>query len=482
MVQDKDLISIQEARTLAKNSTVAFEELKKMSMEQIDKIVKSMVDEVKVHSEELARMAVEETGFGNVHDKMVKNDVASSALYETIKDMKTVGVLKEDTTKKITEIAVPVGTVAGLIPSTNPTSTTIYKSIIALKAGNPIVFSPHPAAVNCIKRTVDILQNAAEKAGAPANCVQTMSTPAIAGTDELMKNEHIKMILATGGSAMVKAAYSSGTPALGVGPGNVPAYIEKTADIKEAVRKVFSSKTFDNGVICASEQEIVAETCIKEQVLKEIKAQGGYILNPQEMEAVGKAITKPNGALNPKVVGKTAVKIAEMANITVPAGTRVLCGEERNVGHKHPFSIEKLSPTLGLYFEENNEACFARCEEILRFSGIGHSASIHSNNNEIIREFGIRQPASRILVNTPSTQGAVGATTCLAPALTLGCGSIGGSATGDNITPLHLINIKRIASEVRPYNDDSVKTNTSNCNAIDIDKITKMVIDTLKTL
>jgi len=481
MIHDKDLISIQEVRNLSNNAHKAFEGLQKLSMEQINKIVKAMVDSIGAHSKELAQMAVNETGFGNVHDKIIKNSVASTSLYETIKDMKTVGIINEDTIKKLIEIAVPVGPVAGLIPSTNPTSTTIYKSIIALKSANPIIFSPHPSAVNCIQKTVEILQNAAKNAGAPDNCIQVMGTPTLQGTAALMKHDHIKMILATGGSAMVKSAYSSGKPALGVGPGNVPAYIEKTANIKDAVSKIFSSKTFDNGVICASEQEIIAENCIKSQVLNEIKEQGGYLLNEQEKSAVAKIIARANGTLNPKIVGKTAVKIAEMANITVPSDTTVLCAIETGVGKDYPFSIEKLSPTLGLYFEDSHEACFNRCEEILVFSGIGHSAAIHSNNDTIIKEFGIRQPASRILVNTPSTQGAVGATTSLAPALTLGCGSIGGSATSDNVTPLHLINIKRIAYETKPYTVNA-NTTTSSIDSIDIDTITKMVIEALQSL
>ena len=480
MLQDRDLLSVQEARDMVRKARVAFEAAKLLSQEQIDKIVKAMSDVAYAHSEELAKMAAEETSMGKYEDKIIKNHLASKAVYEAIKDMKTVGIVNEYPEKKMFEVAVPVGVVCGIVPCTNPTSTTIYKSMISMKSGNPVVFSPHPSAKNCIAKTCELMCEAAEKAGAPANMFQCLHTLSMAGSHELMTNSGVNMILATGGPEMVKAAYSSGVPALGVGAGNVPAFIDHTADVKLAVKRIFASKTFDNGVICASEQSIVAENCIKDQVIEAVKNEKGYILNDEEYAKLCKIFTRRPGSVNPAIVGRPATKIAAMAGIDVPADTRVLCYPEKGVGDEYPFSIEKLSPCLALYFEEDWRACCDRCIQLLQFVGIGHSLSMHTNDENVIREFALKKPVSRILVNTSSSQGGVGATTNLMPALTLGCGAVGGSATSDNVSPLNLINLRRVAYGVREAWDLAEKP--AEENNLDADAIAKMVIDALKKL
>ena len=445
MTLDRDLQSIQEVRDLVANAKKAQKELAKLSQEQIDRIICEIAKDCAANAQNLAKMAVEETGFGVWEDKVLKNLLGSSITYDYCKNMKTVGIIKEDNGDGIIEVGVPMGVVAALIPSTNPTSTTMYKSIISIKAGNAIVISPHPNAKNCILETVRIIQAAAKRAGAPDNVVQSIALTTIEATNTLLKHRDIGVILATGGEAMVRAAYSSGNPAIGVGPGNGPAYIEKTADIPMAVKRIFDSKTFDNGTICASEQSIVTEHCIKDKVVAEVKCQGGYFLNEEESLKVSRFILRANGTMNPKIVGKSAQVIAEMAGISIPEGTRVLVSEQTEVSKTNPYSREKLCPILAFYTENNWEEACERCMEILYNEGVGHTMTIHSQDKNVIREFALQKPVSRLLVNTPGALGGVGATTNLAPALTLGCGAVGGSATSDNITPLNLINIRRVA-------------------------------------
>lgn len=482
MLQDRDLLSIQEVRDKVRKARVAFEAAKQLSQEQVDTIVKAMADAAYAHAKELAKMAVEETGMGKYEDKIIKNQFASKAMWNAIKGMKTVGIIAEYPEKKLIEVAVPVGVVCGLVPCTNPTSTTIYKCMICMKSANPIIFSPHPSAKASIAKTCEILSEAAVAAGAPADMFQTMDILSMAGTHELMTNSGVNMILATGGSEMVKAAYSSGIPALGVGPGNVPAFIERSADVKLAVHRIFASKTFDNGVICASEQSIVGENCIKDQIIDAVKAEKGYILNDEEYAKVCKVLVRSPGKVSPAVVGRPATRIAELAGITVPADTRVLCYEEKGVGDAYPFSIEKLSPCLALYFEEDWHAACEQCIKLLEYTGVGHSLSIHSNNEEIIREFILKKPVSRVLINTSSSQGGIGATTNLMPSLTLGCGSVGGSATSDNVSPLNLINVRRAAYGVREAEDLVEKDDECKCGGVDADTIAKMVIAALKEM
>lgn len=450
---DKDLQSIQQARDLMTKAKQAQKSLRNYTQEEINKIIKTISQACVDHGEELAKMASQETGFGVWQDKVLKNLLGSQVTYEYIKDMRTTGIIKEDREAGLMEVAVPVGVIVALIPSTNPTSTTMYKALISLKAGNAIIISPHPGAKACIQKTVEIIAEAAKKAGAPDHIVQCVSLPTLQATDQLMKHKDTAVILATGGEAMVKAAYSSGNPALGVGPGNGPAFIERSADIPKAIKRIMDSKTFDNGTICASEQSIVVETCMKETVMKELEAQGGYFMTEEESQKVGKFIMRANNTMNPAIVGKDIGHICRMAGITVPAGTKVLISQEQEVGKHHPYSREKLCPILGFYTVENWEQACDKCMELLENEGAGHTMTIHSENEAIIREFALKKPVSRLLVNTAAALGGVGATTNLAPALTLGCGAVGGSATSDNVTPLNLINIKRLAYGVKELED-----------------------------
>jgi acetaldehyde dehydrogenase (acetylating) len=466
---DKDLRSIQEVRNLIKKAKEAHAQLAAMSQEQIDAIVKAIADAGYKHREKLAKMANEETGFGRWQDKIIKNEFASKHVYESIKDMKTVGVLKDDKIHKVMEVAVPVGVVAGLIPSTNPTSTVIYKAQIAVKAGNSIVFSPHPNALKSILETVKIISEAAKEAGCPDGAISAMTVPTIQGTDQLMKHNDVALILATGGTAMVKAAYSSGTPAIGVGPGNGPAFIEKSANIPLAVKRILDSKTFDNGTICASEQSVIVEACSKDAVVAEFKKQGAYFLSKEEADQLGKFIMRANGTMNPQIVGRSVEHIAKLANLQVPAGTRVLIAEESRVGHNVPYSREKLAPILAFYTEENWEAACERCIGILNGEGAGHTMIIHSENEEIVRQFALKKPVSRLLVNTPGALGGIGATTALAPAFTLGCGAVGGSSTSDNISPLNLLNIRRMAYGLKELDDLVEGASKAEESAISLD-------------
>jgi len=445
MMLDCDLESIQAVRDLMRNAKSASEKLAEFSQERLDNICAEIAKDGAAHAEHLAKMAAEETGFGVWQDKVLKNRLGSSMAWDAWKDTRCVGMLREDKKAGLWEIGVPVGIVAALIPSTNPTSTALYKAIIALKAGNAIVFSPHPNAKRCILETVELIRAAAKRAGAPEHAVQSIALTTMEATNALLKHRDVGIILATGGEAMVRAAYSSGNPAIGVGPGNGPAFIEQSADIKAAVRHIVQSKTFDNGTVCASEQSVVTEACISQKAEEEFKRRGGYFLSEQESERLGKILLRPNGTMNPQIVGKSAEVIANMAGISIPAGTRVLISRQSETSQLNPYAREKLCPVLAWYVEPGWEAACARCIALLRVEGAGHTMAIHSRNEAVIREFALKKPVSRLLVNTPAALGGVGATTALPPALTLGCGAVGGSATSDNVGPLHLINIRRVA-------------------------------------
>jgi len=448
---DRDLYSIQEVRNLMKRAKQAQAEFANFDQRQVDAVVKSIAEACEKDAARLAKLAVEETGFGVYEDKILKNLLGSRMTYDSIKDMKTVGILKK--TPELMEIGVPMGVVAALIPSTNPTSTVMYKSLISVKAGNAIVISPHPNAKNCILETYKTICQAAKAAGAPDGLIGCITTPTVEATNALLKDRNVGIILATGGEAMVRAAYSSGNPALGVGPGNGPSYIEKSADIPAAVRRIMDSKTFDNGTICASEQSIVTDLCIAQQVEDEVKRQGGYFLTPEQSDKVSRFILRANGTMNPKIVGKSAQKIAEMAGIEIPAGTRVLLSRQTTVGKDNPYSREKLCPILAFYVEKSWEEACKRCMEILFNEGVGHTMTLHTQDETVIREFALKKPVSRLLVNTAGSLGGTGVTTALAPALTLGCGAVGGSATSDNITPMNLLNIRRVAFGLRELSD-----------------------------
>ncbi len=488
MTLDRDLQSIQEVRNLVACAKEAEKKLAAFPQEKLDHICAAIVEACMEHAEELAKMAVEETGFGRWEDKVLKNILGSRITWESVKDLKTVGILRSVPEKGITEIGVPMGVVAALIPSTNPTSTVMYKTIISIKAGNAIVISPHPGAKNCIMATYRYVKEAAERAGAPEGTVNCVSLTTAAATDALLKHPDVSIILATGGEAMVHAAYSSGNPALGVGPGNGPSFIEHTADIPAAVRRIMDSKTFDNGTICASEQSIVTESCIADAVMKELKKQGAYFLTEDQSDKLSGFLLRANGTMNPRIVGRTARQIADMAGIQIPEGTRLLVSRQNpeNVNKKNPYSREKLCPVLAFFEVEGWEDACELCIRILQNEGAGHTMTMHTQNEDVVREFALRKPVSRILVNTPGALGGVGATTGLAPALTLGCGAVGGSATSDNITPLNLINIRRVAYGLKELDDlrkDSpggIQPDTQDVSEADIEAITRAVLARLR--
>jgi acetaldehyde dehydrogenase (acetylating) len=447
---DKDLTSISEARALARTAKQAQPILAEFTQEQIDRIVTAMADAVTPHAEALARLAVEETGYGVVADKVQKNLFASRRVYEFIAPMKTVGVVNRIEDRKIVEIAEPFGVVAAIVPSTNPTSTAIYKVLIALKARCPIVISPHPSAARCITRAVEIMAEAAADAGAPAGAIGWMKTVTLEGTQELMKHRDVAVILATGGMGLVRAAYSAGKPAYGVGPGNAPCYVEQSADLSKAAHDIVLGKTFDNGVLCSSPNSVVVDEAISEDTRRRFQAEGAYFMNDGEIALLAKALVSPQRLPNPALVGRSAVYIAEKVGVTVPSRTRALIAPLKGVGRDYPLSIEKLCPVLSWYVVKDwREGC-ERCIEILRYGGMGHTMSIHSQNEDVILQFGLKKPAFRICVNTPTTHGSIGLTTGLDPAMTLGCGGPGGNITSDNISPRHLLNLKRLAYEIRP--------------------------------
>jgi len=452
MSLDKDLQSIQNARDLvtkAKEAQLAF---RKFTQEQVDSIVKAMVEAGYAAAEKLGRMAHEETGFGKPEDKKKKNEFATRRVWESIKDLKSVGVINEDKEKRIIEIAEPMGVVAALIPSTNPTSTVMFKAIISVKGRNGFVASPHPRALNSTLEATRIVAEAAEKAGAPPGLINCMSVPSIEGTNELMKHKKTAVILATGSNPMVKAAYSSGKPAYGVGSGNVPAFIERTANVKKAVADIVSGKMFDWGVLCSSESGVIIDEPIKKMVLEEFKKKGAYFCSPEEKERLSKTMFDQRGAINPEIVGKPPVFIAKKAGFEVPSDTTCLIAELPGVGREYPLSREKLSPVLSLFTVNGYRAGCEKCIEMLEFGGIGHSMVIHSTDSDVILKFGLEKPAFRVLVNTQAALGAVGYTNELLPSMTLGPGTFGGSIISENVSAKHLINIKRLAFETRPIN------------------------------
>jgi acetaldehyde dehydrogenase (acetylating) len=447
---DRDLASIAEARSLARRAKAAAPILAEFSQAQIDALVDAMAGAVTPQAEALARLAHEETGYGVVADKVQKNLFSSQNVYEFIRPMKTVGVINRLEDRKVIEIADPFGVVCAIVPTTNPTSTAIYKILISIKARCPIVISPHPSAVRCISRVAEIMGEAARKAGAPDGAISCMTTVTLEGTQELMKAKETAVILATGGMGLVRAAYSAGKPAYGVGPGNAPSYIERSADLPKAVLDVVTGKTFDNGVLCSSPNSVVVDAAIVEEAKREFVRLGSYFLSPDEANKVAGVLLGPQRLPNPALVGRPASVIAQAAGITVPPGTRVLIAELKGVGRDYPLSIEKLAPVLSFYTVADWKEGCERCKEILRYGGMGHTMSIHSRNDQIILEFGLKKPAYRICVNTPTTHGSIGLTTGLDPSMTLGCGGWGGNITSDNISPRHLINIKRLAYETTP--------------------------------
>jgi acetaldehyde dehydrogenase (acetylating) len=448
MSVDKDLVSVQQARDFVDAAHKAQTQLAQFDQAKIDRICEAMARSSLRESARLGAMAVEETGYGIPQDKQEKNRFAAEDVWNYFKGLRTVGVVSES--KDVVEIASPRGVVAGIIPSTNPTSTAIFKVLIAIKSRNAIVLSPHPSAARCINETVRVMREAGIKEGLPAEAIACMTTATIEGTEALMKHKATAVILATGGIGLVRAAYSSGKPAFGVGPGNVPVFIERTADVAKAVQDILTGKCFDNGTICASEQAVVCDAPIESAVREQFKAQGAHFISSAEAEQLGKIVATPQRSLNPAIVGKSVEVIAKMAGLNVPQGTRCLLADVGGVGRDFPLSMEKLSPILAFYVADGLTRGAERSNEVLHYGGMGHTAGVHTRSREAAVRFGAEMPASRITVNTPTTHGAIGFSTALPPSMTLGCGSWGGNVTSDNVSPLHLMDIKRVAFETRP--------------------------------
>jgi len=466
MPHEPDALSLEEVRAKVEQAHAAWLEYARFPQQQVDAIVEAVAAAGRAEARRLAQLAVDETGMGNVEDKTAKNLLCTDILPRWMRGIRTVGVLREIPEQRITEIGTPVGVVAAICPTTNPTSTAFFKILISLKAGNGVVLSPHPRAKDCTCAAAGIAMEAAEKAGAPRGLIQCLERPTLESTQELMKHPKTAVILATGGSGMVRAAYSSGKPAYGVGPGNVPILIDTSADLPAAVRLVVEGKKFDYGTVCSSEQTVVAEKRLREAILRELKANGAYLMNDAERAAVEKTLFSGGVRVRGECVGKSPQVIAQMAGFSVPQETAILVGEIAGIGKEFPLSAEKLSPVLALYWADDFEACVRACEAILRFGGIGHTAVIHARDESRVSEFARRAPAYRVLVNTSSPQGSVGITTNLAPSMTLGCGAIGGNVTSDNVGPQHLINIKRVAWAVRTA-DEAMSRKDSGLSAAD---------------
>lgn len=459
MPEDKDLISQQEARDAVEAAHLAWTMVAKFDQAKIDRICEAMANAALAESARLGVMANEETGFGKAEDKREKNRFAAEDVWNHFKNLKTVGVVRDN--GSVVEIASPRGVVAAIIPSTNPTSTAIFKIIISIKSRNTIVLSPHPSAARSIAETARVMKEAGVHEGLPPDAIQCLTTSALEGTETLMKHKKTAVILATGGTGLVRAAYSSGKPAFGVGPGNVPVFVERTANVAKAVADILTGTCFDNGTICASEQAVVADAPIANKVREEFTKQGAHFLNKEEAEKVGAVLITPQRTLNAKIVGKSAEYIANLAGISVPSGTRCLIADCGGVGRDFPWSFEKLSPTLAFFVVDGIEQGAQKCLEILQFGGMGHTAGMHTQSREAAIKYGEQMPASRVIINSPTTHGAIGFSTDLSPSMTLGCGSWGGNVTSDNVSPIHLMDIKRVAFETKPVQSLKVNVQTS---------------------
>jgi acetaldehyde dehydrogenase (acetylating) len=479
---DQDLISIQEARKLAVEAFAAWKVWSKASQEQVDRVCAAMSEAAFKAAGRLGQLAHEETGYGHAEHKRLKNEFAAVNVWESIKDVKTVGVVAHDPVKKIYEIAWPMGVIAALTPSTNPTSTVIYKILIAVKARDAIIIAPHPSAARCSYEAAALMAKVAEENGAPKGLISCMQNISLQGSNELMSHKYVALILATGGTPMVRAAHSIGKPAYGVGPGNVPVYVDRSADLEKAARYIVTSKAFDCSTICATEQAVVADKPIADRLMQLMKAQGAYFTDEAQTDLLRKLVFKPDGSMNTSVVGKPAEYIAEKAGFGVPGGTRVLVTPLRITGHDEPLSREKLTTVLGWYVEEGWEAGCERCIELIQFGGRGHSLVIHATDENVIMAFGLEKPVFRIMVNTMGTLGAIGLTTGVLPSLTLGAGGVGGSITGDNISTKHLFNIKRLTYEINPppssiFTGGSTPVSSETLTPEEIERIVQRVVE-----
>jgi acetaldehyde dehydrogenase (acetylating) len=445
---DRDLRSIQEARDLASRAFEAWKHWSTASQEQVDRVCAAMSAAAISASERLGLHAHQETGYGIPEHKHLKNVFAAKNVWESIKDLKSVGIVAHDPQKRVYDIAWPVGVIAALTPSTNPTSTVMFKILIAVKARDAIVIAPHPSAAKCCYETTHVMAQAAQENGAPPGLISCMQNITLPGTQELMQHKYVALILATGGTPMVRAAHSTGKPAYGVGPGNVPVYVDRSADLEKAARYIVASKAFDCSTICATEQAVVADAPIAGRLASLMQQGGAYFTDDRQTDLLRKLLFHPDGTMNVATVGKPAEYLAGLAGFQIPKNTRILVTRLQKTGKEEPLSREKLTTVLGWYEEQGWEAGCERCIALIQFGGRGHSLIIHATDQDVILAFGLEKPVFRIAVNTMGTLGAVGLTTGVMPSMTLGAGGIGGSITGDNITAQHLFNIKRLAYEL----------------------------------
>lgn len=445
---DEDLVSVEQASELSEAAHRAQVELARLDQERIDRICEAMVRAAVREARRLGAMAVEETGYGVTADKERKNRFAAEGVWARYRDLCTVGVISES--EGVVEIATPRGVVAGIVPATEPTSTAIFKALISIKSRNALVLSPHHAATRCTNETVRVLREAAAEEGLPPQALGCMSRTTREGTRALMEHERTAVVLATGGAGLVRAAYSSGKPAFGAGPGNVPVFVERTANAAKAARDILAGKCFDNGTVCASEQSVVVDAPLERAIREQFRARGGHFLSSAEIGRLSRVVATRGGRLNPAVVGKSAALIGLMAGIRVPRDARCLIAAGGGVGRDFPLSMEKLSPILAFYVEDGVQQATARCLEVLSYGGLGHTAGIHTRSSRAAVTFGENMPVSRVVVNTSTAHGAPGLSTALSPSLALGCGSRGNNVTSDNLSPLHLMDIKRVAFETRP--------------------------------
>ncbi|NMM65354.1 aldehyde dehydrogenase family protein [Clostridium sp. P21] len=485
---DNDLLSMQEARILVENAREAQKKLATFPQEKLDEIVERMVEEIEKHSKELAKMSNEETEYGKWEDKYIKNSFVCRYLKNRLKDMKCVGVIDEDKSLKTMDVGVPMGVIVAFCPSTSPVSTTIYKALIAIKSGNAIIFSPHKRAKNTIAKTIDILIRAAEGVGLPEGALAYLHTVSKSGSLELMNHRDASLIMNTGVPEMLDAAYKSGKPVIYGGNGNGPAFIERTADIKQAVKDIIDSKNFDYGVVSSAEQSIVVDSCIASEVKQELIKNGAYFMTAEEAEKLAFTFLKKDGGLNVEIIGKSPQFLAKNAGFSVPEDTKLLISKQKFVSLDNPYSREKFCPVLAFYIEDDWMHACEKCIELLLSERHGHTLVIHSKDEEVIRQFALKKPVGRVLVNTPATFGSMGATTNLFPSMTLGSGSAGDGMTSDNVSPMNLIYVRKVGYGVRKV-DEIIKTvdvekNETNSKEIDnvklLESILKKVMNDLK--
>lgn len=450
---DNDLLSIQESRILAENASEAQKLLATFSQEKLDEIVERMAEEIGKYAHELAIMSFDETEYGKWQDKYIKNRFACEHLPTKLRGMRCVGIIDEDLQNKTMDIGVPMGVIIALCPATSPVSTTIYKTLIAIKSGNAIIFSPHPRAKKTICKALDIMIGAAERFGLPEGALAYLHTVTPSGTIQLMNHKATSLIMNTGVPGMLKAAYESGKPVIYGGTGNGPAFIERTADIKQAVRDIIASKTFDNGIVSGAEQSIVVDGCIAVDVKRELQSNGAYFMTEEEAEKLGSLFYLSDGRLNTELVGKSVQELAKKASFCVPSSTVLLISQQKYVSDTNPYSKQKLCPVLAYYIEDDWMHACEKCIELLLSERHGHTLVMHSKDEDVIRMFALKKPVGRMLVNTPAAFGSMGATTNLFPALTLGSGSAGQGMTSDNVSPMNLIYIRKVGYGVRKIDD-----------------------------